>query len=361
MRLAGAGTATLARGSLHAYHPEVGWTCLPGLDTRYVLPGNFDARVVCNRHGQRNPEVSPAKLPGTTRILVLGDSFMWGYGVENEEVLSNRLPRLVPSSEVVNLAASGYSTVQQLIRFESEGLAYAPDWTLLAFSWNDLGDNFDDKDGGRPIVAVAPDGAFEIVNRPVRRAWKSPRTQWLRHHSRLVAFVDYARQHIRNQLHVWRRERALRRHAAQSPRRDRRELRPMDFSPRELYGAPSPELELAWQAQQDLLRRIDLLTRQAGGRLLVVNVASAESMRPERFAREVGEGPDFDWDRPARRLAAICHELGVECLDLNPVFRRETDPDSQFFRSDVHWNPRGHEVAAIAVAKRIRALSARRE
>jgi lysophospholipase L1-like esterase len=135
----------------------------------------------------------------------------------------------------------------------------------------------------------------------------------------------------------------------------------MDFSPRELYGAPSPELELAWHAQQDLLRRVDALTRQAGGRLLVVNVASVEAMRPEAFARDVGEGSDFDWDRPARRLAAICQHLGIEFLDLNPVFRREADPDSNFFPSDIHWSPRGHEVAARAVAERIRTLAARRE
>lgn len=362
VRLAGVGDATLSRGTLHAYHPEVGWTCLPGLDARYVLPGNFDARHVCNRLGQRGPEVPPARTPGTLRIVALGDSFMWGYGVENDEMLPNRLSQLVPHSEVVNLAANGYGTVQQLIRFETEGLAYAPNWTLLAFTWNDLGDNFDDKDGGRPIVVRGSDSSFEIANRPVRRAWKTPSTQWLRHHSRLFSFVDYARQHVRYQLRVWRRERAQRKQPNGSLKRwEQRELELMDFSPRELYREPTAELDLAWQAAQSLLGQIDALSRRTGGRLLVVANANSQTMHRERFVRTFGEDPQLDRDRPARRLAAICQELGVEFLDLNPVFRREPDPDALFFPTNSHWSPRGHDLAARAVAARVLELSSPRE
>jgi hypothetical protein len=143
-------------------------------------------------------------------------------------------------------------------------------------------------------------------------------------------------------------------------REDPRDLEPLDFSPREIYGEPSPELDLAWQAVEDLLRRIDTLTRHSGGRMLVIANATAQTMRPEAFARSFGKDPELDWDRPARRLAAICQALGVEFLDLDPVFRRNADPDSLFFPTNSHWSPRGHEVAASAVAERIRALSPRR-
>jgi lysophospholipase L1-like esterase len=359
VRLLGVGTATLSRGSLHAFHPEFGWICLPGLDARYVSPGNFDARIVCNRLGQRGPEIPVERSVGRLRVAVLGDSFMWGFGVENHEVLSSHLERLLPWSETLNLAANGYGTVQQLLRLEREGLAYAPDWTLLSFTPNDLGDNFDDKGGGRPIVAVASDGSFAIENSPVRRPWKHSGTQSLRQQSRLLAFFDYARQIVRYQLRVWRRSLAFRDPSERRLRRwEERELEPLDFSPRELYGEPSPEIDLAWRAFEHLLGRIDALARRSGGRLLVFANANSEVMRRDAFTARYGDGPELDWDRPAERLAQICRRLHLECLDLNPVFRREPDPDALFFPRDSHWSPRGHELAARAVAERLRELSA---
>lgn len=366
VRLAGAGEATLSRGTLHAFQPDYGWSCAPGIDARYVLSGNFDARVVCNERGQRGALVSLAKPPGTRRIVVLGDSFMWGYGVENADMLSARLAQLLPGSEVVNLAANGYSTVQELVRFELEGLAYDPDLTLLAFTWNDLGDNFDDKNGGRPALTAEPDGHFEIVNRPVRHPWKPAHWQWLRHHSRLFTFVDYARQVMREELRVWRRERSARVRPAGTPPGDERDNGPLDFSPRQLYGAPSAEIDQAWRAVEQLLGRIAALTRQGGGRLLVLANASQQAIERDAFARRIGADPELDWDRPARRLAEICERLGVDFLDLHPVFRRQPEPEALFLPSNSHWSPRGHEVAARAVAEHLRAdgfsqASARRQ
>jgi lysophospholipase L1-like esterase len=360
VRAAGAGDATLSRGALHRYHPEIGWTCLPHLDARYVLPGNFDARVVCNGRGERGADVPLARTPGRARIAVLGDSFMWGFGVENGEMLSSRLAELLPGTEVVNLAANGYGTVQELVRFELDGAAYAPDWTLLAFTWNDLGDNFDDKDGGRPAVELGADGGVEIANRPVRRPWKTPSTQWLRHESRLFAFLDYARDSVRHRLRAWRRARWLERQppgtTREAQRVDLRDAEAMEFSQRERYGPPSPEIDLAWETAGALIAQIDALARASGGRLLVIANAHYEIADRDAFTRRNGDDPQLDWDRPARRLAALCDALGVPFLDLNPVFRSDPAPLSLFFPSNGHWNPRGHALAAEAVAERLRAL-----
>jgi lysophospholipase L1-like esterase len=360
VRLAGAGDATLSRGVLHSYQQDVGWICRPGLDARYVLPGNFDARVVCNAHGQRSPELPLAKTPGRARIAVLGDSFMWGFGVENGEMLSTRLTELLPDTEVVNLAANGYGTVQELVRFETEGVAYAPDWTVLAFTYNDLGDNFDDKEGGRPYVQPGENGELAIANRPVRKPWKSPHFQWLRHNSRLFLFVDYARDSIRHQLRAWRRARWLERQppgtTRAKARADLRDAQAMEFSQRERYGAQSPEIDLAWETAGTLIGRIDALARKAGGRLLVVGIAHFEVMDREAFARRNGDGPELDWDRPARRLAALSEAQDVPFIDLNPVFRRDAEWRTLFFPTNGHWSPRGHELAARAVAEKLRSL-----
>jgi lysophospholipase L1-like esterase len=192
VRIVGAGGTFLTRGRLHCFEPEAGWKCLPNLDAYYCLPGSFNVRVRCNSRGLRGKETEFIKPPGVRRIVVLGDSFMWGYGVENDEMFSSVLEKEITGSESINLGANGYSTVQELVRLETEGLRYDPDWTVLVFCWNDLEDNFDDKSGGRPVALVEEGENLRILNRPVRKPWKSPVKQWFRHHSRLFGVCEYA-------------------------------------------------------------------------------------------------------------------------------------------------------------------------
>ena len=45
-----------------------------------------------------------------------------------ESTLAHQLETRIPGSQSVNLAANGYSTVQELVRLERQGLSYDPDF-----------------------------------------------------------------------------------------------------------------------------------------------------------------------------------------------------------------------------------------
>jgi lysophospholipase L1-like esterase len=347
VRGAGLGRTFLTRGALHEYDARAGWKCKSNLDANYALPRSFDVRVRCNADGLRGEELPRPKPAERHRIAVLGDSFMWGYGVENDEVFAHVLSQQLPGSDSMNLAANGYSTVQSLVRLEDSHPSYEPDAVVLAFFWNDLEDNFDDKRGGRPVVGFTEGGAIRIDNLPVRRPWKSPSKQWFRHHSRLFGFLEYTTKLIGELTKSWRR----------APRADRDAL-PGDFDPGameftewDVYAPPTPEIDRAWQALRELIRRIDA----ASGELLVVFVPSKKAMDPRQFRELFGEGPGLDWNRPATRLAEICRSLDIDFLDLNPVFREHEDPASLFLVNDGHWNAAGHALAARVAAERIAA------
>ena len=51
---------------------------------------------------------------GTSRVVIVGNSFMWGEGVANEHTFASRLDDLLPATEVINLGVHGYGTDQQL-------------------------------------------------------------------------------------------------------------------------------------------------------------------------------------------------------------------------------------------------------
>ena len=86
-----------------------------------VFPGNVDTKRTfpyrTNSHGLRDRD-RPAKPPGTKRVLVMGDSFTWGYAVAEEEAYPQVAERLLkargrPDIEIINGAIPDYNSRQE--------------------------------------------------------------------------------------------------------------------------------------------------------------------------------------------------------------------------------------------------------
>jgi hypothetical protein len=120
---------------LHRYSEIYGWEPRPG-----AVSSIEGQRTTINVQGHRGAVHPHQRTPGRTRLLVLGDSVAFGFGVADGETFSADLER--DGYEVVNLAVPGYGTDQALLRLEREGLAYHPDAVLLHFCLqNDFVDN----------------------------------------------------------------------------------------------------------------------------------------------------------------------------------------------------------------------------
>ncbi len=130
-------------------------TCI---DRRAVPPGatlmdfpipnsRADANVVyqINSLGFRGHEYSKSKPEGTWRIVVLGDSVTFGWGVSVEDrftdVIEQRLQKAAPPGkhvEIVNLAVPGYQTGQEWYAFKTQAMQYSPDAVIVVFNRNDV-------------------------------------------------------------------------------------------------------------------------------------------------------------------------------------------------------------------------------
>jgi len=109
------------------------------------LPGSVDATrkfsYRTNAHGLRDRDRS-AKRPGTKRVLVLGDSYTWGYAVAEEEaypqVAERRLgERHHPDIEVINAGIPDYNSRQERQLLARLMPIYEPDAVFLAYVVND--------------------------------------------------------------------------------------------------------------------------------------------------------------------------------------------------------------------------------
>lgn len=97
--------------------------------------------VSTNSLGMREVEVSVEKSPGTQRIVGLGDSIMFGWGVEKGEtylsILAEQLNKKTPT-EALNFAVPGYNTAMETSLFEKRAKSFAPDVIIVQFVNNDF-------------------------------------------------------------------------------------------------------------------------------------------------------------------------------------------------------------------------------
>lgn len=123
-------------------------------DIIYDLQPNLNvkfqrASLATNTCGMRSPERPVAKPSDTFRIALLGDSFAFGWGVEQKESFAQRLEDNLNAHykdtrkiEVLNFGVPGYSTFQEVYHFFDIGGAFQPDAVIVFFVENDFGAPF---------------------------------------------------------------------------------------------------------------------------------------------------------------------------------------------------------------------------
>ncbi len=127
------------RGTFWQFDSLLGWSQIPNVKAKFNHP-EFSVDVRINSKGLRDDEYSYVRSD-KNRALILGDSFAWGFGVDEKHRFSELLDSKLPNWEIINAGISGYSTVQQLLYFQNEGYKYEPDMVILLLFENDLVEN----------------------------------------------------------------------------------------------------------------------------------------------------------------------------------------------------------------------------
>lgn len=123
----------------YQYDPRLGWANAPGATGVYSRE-EFTYKISINDLGMRQKPVTKEKMDGKFRIVALGDSYLWGIGVSDEERISEVLQKELPGVEVLNLGVSGYAPIQYS-QMTDRVLELNPDLVILLFC---LGNDFED-------------------------------------------------------------------------------------------------------------------------------------------------------------------------------------------------------------------------
>jgi lysophospholipase L1-like esterase len=156
----------------YEYDPVLGWKGAPGAEgTLVTTETEFGVRF--NSAGLRGAEYDLTKPDGVTRVAVLGDSFAWGYGVEQDDnfaaVLEERLNEAGYPVEVLNFGLTGYGTDQDYLAYLELARAYDPDIVILAFYENDVLEvaNYRMYGYPKPFFELDQNGELVLTNVPV--------------------------------------------------------------------------------------------------------------------------------------------------------------------------------------------------
>lgn len=315
----------------YRHDPRLGWANAAGAHGTFARD-EFRYEVRINSHGMRQREVALAKTPGLRRIAVLGDSFVWGIGVDDEQRFTERLERRLFGVEVLNFGVSGYAPIQHLLDLDRV-LAFAPDLVVLTFCLgNDFVDNVQYVRYGyyKPYAELDEHGALRIAGGdvPDTRAFGfANRPRWLG--SELLGSLAHA----------------LAADPAQAQQRGLGLLAEKDMYADDLDDGHRAQRDRAIAINEALLAAIADRLRAAAVPFLVVAA-------PTKFeySRKGATGHEGRFDQVERMLAASCGRLGIAFVPTVQVLHGD-----DFWHSDGHWTPRGHEKIAAALADRLAA------
>ena len=94
------------------YDPVLGWKGRSNAIGVFAS-SDFDVSVSHDAYGYRN--CAPAFVDNKENIIVLGDSYGWGWGVADEEVFSSYITNKNRQINIYNLSIPGYGTDQEYL------------------------------------------------------------------------------------------------------------------------------------------------------------------------------------------------------------------------------------------------------
>ncbi len=282
------------------YDSVVGWKLKPNA-RRMFRDEAQPYRIEISTQGLRDVEHSRSKPTGVFRIVVMGDSFVFGAGgVAPQNRFSDLLGRSAPDLEVINMGVPGYSTDQEFLVLKDEGLAYHPDLVLMCLFENDF------------------DESFVIWNASIGR----PKGYFSRRGNELVFHAPEVSPLYRL---------AERSYALALSERAWAKL---DRGSRMQRSKPVLDRAEEIETFKLLLLKTRDMCRAAGAEFVAVYIPFQQQSRRDPI-REV--------------LDELVRTEGLRTLDLTDYMKRVDTESPAYFRRDVHLNERGNQAVAEAL------------
>jgi len=306
-------------------HPARIWQYKAGFSQRH-RSDEFSVEVRTSSWRLRGPE--PGSDGAAPRVLVIGDSFSFGWGVEEPERYSEVLQALLAAEgrrvEVVNAGYWGYSFDQQYLLLRELLQRLKPSLVIQGVHPGHV----PTLQGHRLELAAA--GELEAVRNDAitvdERGALRFRSDWLdRPPLGLRVFGVVGRMVLNRRLA-----------SAQLTR----ELA--------LYDPASTLFQREWAVTRDVLGRTGRLLHEQRVPWIVGLIPRDFQVSADEWNDAAPAKAGLDLELPTRRMADLLEGTGARVIDLLPEFRAHYSHEL-YFKLDPHWAAPGHALAARAL------------
>lgn len=305
----------------------------PNYSRNAVMYG-YSWRHNSDKRGYRNPENWDR-----ADIVLLGDSFIYGHGVDEPSTVRAKLARLLPGKTIANLGQQGASIDYEYQILLNDGLQLSPRHVVLFFFENDLNDL---------IIRVTEEDMKNLLRLDTTdftTPYFTPKTVAHQRPSLLRPFEVWL-----NELFIIRTYKYVSKKLGQSKNLTQAiqieqnvdpatpKVHSEDISEGEVkdwtetpYFNNQPERQLAMRFYQRLLEKMNLLCRKQGIHLYLVTIAvPAPSVQS--------------------RLEDICGDSEIPYFDLAPFLKGvDQTANPVFLPQDGHFTDRGSEITAETI------------
>lgn len=161
-------TAPLAERVYTKYDAQLGWVSIPGISVKNIYGEGMSIKI--NSQGFRNDNDLPVEVPeGKIRVILSGDSFTFGYDVDDHQTWGHLLAGMDDRIETINMGQGGYGLDQAYLWYMRDGKKFKSQIHIVALNPYVLG-----RSGGRfygypkPVMKIA-NGELIVTNTPVPR------------------------------------------------------------------------------------------------------------------------------------------------------------------------------------------------
>jgi lysophospholipase L1-like esterase len=295
----------------------------PHLNMKISGHPEFSYTVQTNSDGLRDEP-----FVGDSAIAALGDSFTFGFGVEEDECWPSQLEAL-GNRRVANLGWAGWNSFVYPAAIRRYAIPLKTDVWLWAFFVNDLPESA----GAEDFLNSGERDYLSWVQTVGQSAGELRFPQTLRIVQFVAAILDPELFLLPDSG-----DRVF----------EHRELRMrVGRYAWQVTDPNDPDVQRGWVLTERALREANDLARAHDATLVVIFVPCREHVYWPYVKGMLKDVDVAQLDDVETSLAALCRELDVAYLNLLPGFRSGAqDKRMLYFPSDGHWNEAGHELAA---------------
>lgn len=338
------------RFTLFKPHPKYLYTLRPGFQQEIgvTLDTGVSGKmpVAISDQGLRDRHYD-AKAPDEYRVLMIGDSFLFGWGLPESESLPRRFEAALRAAHpgrnisVINAGVCGYAPWQELGLLEETGLALQPDLVLLqTFMANDLADTLAQTGPVRALQVNLQERLRILRRLSLEACWQGRMDSFVLAHSHLY-------------FHLWRAYgadllfvRLFNRLPLIQPvtippipptKPGMASLEP-DLS--EWY----PELEEGWELFQRDVKNIAALCAERKIPLTAFNIPYPMDMKAVAAYLSGEHASKHTPDKANRMVEELFKNSGISFTPLLEAFRTHPAPETLYFTGNEHLKPAGNAL-----------------